>query len=154
MPWNFLFFLIIPAFSVPYILGYTEATILIGSGIFYIIMIIECCLCKTNKFLNNLTYGENIFSEINSNRNNAPEVSFHVQNYHYESRTRRRNGKTNHERRRVNTHRATEPYRFLEWIDTSPDSSAVEYVKGQKLVRLDFSLRLDYTPQANQSYKC
>lgn len=103
-------------------------------------------MCKTNSFLRNLTLGENIFSEINENRNNPPVITFHVQNYHYKTKTTRRNGKTHHERVRVNTHSATEHFRYSEWIDTSPDASAVEYVKGQKLVRLDFSSSFNFTP--------
>jgi hypothetical protein len=154
MPLNLFLCLAVHGLTIPYLLGSVEFPILLLAGLFYLFMIIECCVCSTRKFIYNLTLGENIFGEINENRNKAPKVTYHVQNYHYETKTRKQNGKTHTERVRVNTHSAAQDYRYAEWIDISPDSSAVEYVKGQKLVRLDFSLKVDYTPQANQSFIC
>ena len=78
MPLNFLLFLIIPGLTVPYFLEVAPPEILIASGLFYILMIVECSFSKTNAFLSNLSDGEHIFSEINQNRTQAAQILYHV----------------------------------------------------------------------------
>ena len=78
MPLNFFLVLVSVGLTIPFIIGAVEWQILIGTGLFYIFMIVECAWSKTNNFLSNLTLGENIFTEINNNRTTAPVVNFHV----------------------------------------------------------------------------
>mmetsp|Transcript_14520 Transcript_14520/g.14131 ORF Transcript_14520/g.14131 Transcript_14520/m.14131 type:complete len:87 (+) Transcript_14520:884-1144(+) len=58
------------------------------------------------------------------------------------------------ERRRVNTHRASQNYRFVQWYDMSPDASAIDYIKSYKLTRVCFLRQFDFAPVARQSYVC
>ena len=89
MPLNLFLCLAVHGLTIPYLLGLAEFPILLLAALFYLFMIIECCFCSTRKFIYNLTLGENIFGEINENRNMAPKVTYHVQNYHYETKTRK-----------------------------------------------------------------
>lgn len=54
----------------------------------------------------------------------------------------------------MNTHHARSYFRYLEWVDQSPDASAIDYIRSQKLTRLDFKLSMQYTPISSQSYGC
>jgi len=108
----------------------------------YLIVICESFCAKTYKFLINLDESNNVMPIINKFRTLYPIVLFKIQNYHYEYR-RDKNGSHRH---RVNTHRAEAPFRYMEWIDQSPDATAIDYIKLQKITRLDFKLICHYTP--------
>lgn len=69
-------------------------------------------------------------------------------------RVRHHNGRTEHHRERVNTHHAKEPFRYYEWLDQSPDASAIDFIKLTKLTRLTFGINVQYTPQSQASYAC
>lgn len=73
-----------------------------------------------------------------------PRVTLKMQNYHYE---RRDNNKTV----KVNTDLIEERYRFFEWLDQSPDSTALEFLRNTKLTRLTLEKEIDYQPTAKQS---
>jgi hypothetical protein len=64
-----------------------------------------------------------------------------IQNYHYE--WRRRGNKNRYER--VNTHRKEEPFRYSEYIDQSPEASALEYLKNYKLTRVHYNVDVEFS---------
>lgn len=121
-----------------YAIGVSNYVLLIIAIFVYIVMLGEGMGCKTNRFLSNMTKGEDIFAEINHGKEGIPKIHFSVQNYHYETKVVRKSGKNHVRREKKITHVAGEDYRFFEWFDCSPDSSAINYIRGQKLVRLDF----------------
>ena len=98
-------------------------------------------------------------------RMQRPIITFHIQNYHYELRTRRvaethrdSNGNTHTTYRtetyweRVNTHRASGDFLYTQWADTSPNPQCLEYVKQFHLTRLRMYKHFDFTSVASVSY--
>jgi hypothetical protein len=54
----------------------------------------------------------------------------------------------------VDTTLAQEDFRYFQWLDASPDASAIEFVRSQRLTRMCFEKVFEFTPVANQSYQC
>jgi hypothetical protein len=113
--------------------------------IFYFLMVIETASTRTMHYLSNLVSSKHTDDMINNVRKNAPAINFKIQNYHYEWVTRHRGGKRETRRERVDTHFACEPFRYCEYIDISPDASAIEFVKMTRLARLNFGKVMQYT---------
>ena len=78
---------------------------LVWSIISIALWIVEATTCKTYKFIENITHCEFIFEEINNNRAKSPEVTYNIQNY------------TGSGKSRTNTHKASEPFRYSQWVD-------------------------------------
>lgn len=89
---------------------------------------------------------------------------FHIQNYHFELRTRvvnysvpdgrggsRMESRTETYWERVNTHSASEAFRYMEWADTSPDKSSLDYVSMIRVTRLRFYQRFEFSTTASAS---
>ena len=49
----------------------------------------------------------------------------------------------------VTTHTAQAPFRFVEWVDQSPDATAIDFIMKHKLARLDFKLNVNFSPIAS-----
>ena len=90
-----------------------------------------------------------------------PEIIFHIQNYHYETRTRTvrykdsdGNSHTRYETytERVNTHRASEHFYYQQWTDTSADALSLSYISEFLVTRLRFYKTFSFTTCARQSY--
>ncbi len=112
-------------------------------------MIIESFCSRTYAFFSNIESANRGQEVINAVRVNPPAVKFDIQNYHFETRVERRNGNTHVKQVRVNTHHADKPFAFCEWMDISPEASAIDYVKAHRLTRMTFMKHFDYTPQAS-----
>ena len=159
---NFIFSATFIGMLVAYIINYytyNGTTFLILSIIFYVAVIIETFCSRTWKFLTNIEPSSSAIPIINNYRAKYPIVQYNMQNYHYEWRahTVHRKGEPPHvemRRVRVNTHHARSYFRYLEWVDQSPDASAIDYIRSQKLTRLDLKLNFTYTPISSQSYQC
>jgi len=93
--------------------------------------------------MRNIDNAETGIKSIDTLKQNAPLLKFWIQNYHHGNKNKK-----------VNTHYGEELFRFYEWVDTSPDSCAFEYIKSQRLTRMTFHTHSEYTPQARQSYEC
>lgn len=118
----------------------------------YLFQLIEGFTASTYRYLGNVDGVDKTSEIVNKMRMGRPIVKYHIQNYHYELRTRtvahrvsdgRGGTRTEYTNEtyweRVNTHFATEEYRYnnsfngfhryFEWADCSPDSSCIEYLK-------------------------
>jgi TMEM151 family len=98
-----------------------------GALIMYIITVSESLCCSTTfKYLSHVISFKDVVNMINNLRMTAPRLEMRIQCYHEELRTRtvHRNGDTHFETymERVNTHHASAPFLFYEWIDMSPDA--------------------------------
>ena len=62
---------------------------MIGTGVLYLFQLIEGLCAKSFKYFGSIESVENTFQMINRMRMNRPVVVLHIQNYHYETRTRR-----------------------------------------------------------------
>jgi len=78
---------------------------------------------------------------VNQLKTERPLVFFDIANYYKNSKGHK-----------VFTHRATEPYRYFEWLDQTADSGALSYLKFFKCTRLNFKLDFDYTAQSKSSF--
>ena len=54
---------------------------------------------------------------------------------------------------RVNTWANSENYRYVEWADTSPDKSSLDYVSMLALTRLRFYERYEFSTRAAASFE-
>lgn len=117
-----------------------------GAGIFYLIQIIETAATRCNDYLSHTVSSDHVDGLINNLRSKPPQIAFVIQNYHYETRISHSNGKTRTRRVRVNTHYAKEYFRYYEYYDTSPDSSAISYIKQTRTARINFGKIFNYTP--------
>jgi len=98
-----------------------------------------------------------VFRNIEAAIQARPECTLGIQNYHYETRTEHYrdkdgNTQTRTKRVRVNTHRATEEYRFSDWVDRSPPSSGLRYIDNFLLTRLYTFKYVLLSPRAAANY--
>jgi len=109
-------------------------------GVYLIYLIWSCCHSST-KYINNLTTIEQTFVNIKAAIKSPPAISFHIQCYHYETRTYyERDNEGNSQMRtetvRVDTHRAQEMFAFNKWEDRSPPASVLHFLSVLLLARL------------------
>jgi hypothetical protein len=137
-----------------------EQSGLIAAGVLYLIYLCECCCSRTNQYTRNIESSKTIRQVIMTAKLGAPQISFHIQCYHYEHRTRvvhyeedgHQRQRVEHYKERVNTHFARAPYRFTAWSDTSPPEVSMDFVAKIPLTRLRQEKRIDYSPEARASF--
>lgn len=125
MPLNLFFILAMATFIILAII-LKQPLFFIGTGIFYLAQLIEGCCVSTGKFLRNIESTENTHKIIDTMRYGPPSISFTIQNYHHELRTRvvtrtvrdaqgNSRTETHHETywHRVNTHYAKQNFRYI-----------------------------------------
>jgi hypothetical protein len=74
------FFLVLLVIGLPFLYAFNVVgyPILIVTGFMYLVMLFECIMSKTYRFIDNLTQGHLIFSEIDHIRLNPPQIKFFV----------------------------------------------------------------------------
>lgn len=92
----------------------------------YGLMLLELCQGKACSFLSNVQSEEDFLDYVETLQQSEPVISFHVQNYHYETRTREVHKKDSRGHRRttqetyqerVNTHSASQSYPIAGFTD-------------------------------------
>ena len=115
----------------------------------YILMVAEGMRSRTAAYLSNIKPADYVTCHINEMKMKSPQINYFIENYHTEDNPNDSEGTI-----RVVTHAAREPFRFSEYLDKSPDASAVEYMRATKLCRINFGVCIDYTAQSSQSFAC
>jgi hypothetical protein len=112
-------------------------------------------------YLRNMEPLSHIAKHIHQVRMSRPIIKFTIQNYHYETRIRTEHYTDNEgnrktrvvtERVRVNTHYASEHFRYNQWTDTSADPASLQYLEELKLTRLKFYKIFNFSTGANYSF--
>ena len=55
-------------------------------GVVLFIMLVEICTCPSVSYLRNMLSDGNAYAHVESVRKTAPEIRWHIQCYHYETR--------------------------------------------------------------------
>ena len=80
-------------------------------------------------------------------RTSRPKIMMTIQNYHYETRTTGTGRNRRTTRVRVNTHKASSEFRYVEWSDDSSSEYALQSVVDKiKLTRLEVRKNFDFSP--------
>ena len=117
-------------------------------------LLAEAGMSRTHAYLDNIVSAQDATKLVNELKAKAPQVSFVMQNYHYEWRVTMRKGRMHTDYVRVNTMSAEAPFRFFEYIDASPDGASIGNLRASKLTRLVFEKDFHFQPQASQSKAC
>lgn len=97
-------------------------------GIVSFLFVVDVCRSNTFQYLRNINTTESVLSYVDRMHRTKPEVLWHIQCYHYETRTRRvhrtdSNGQsyttTETYQERVNTHSASGALSYVRWEDIS-----------------------------------
>jgi len=111
-------------------------------GVFFLCYIIEACMSSTQKYLCNIEHKDGVHRLVDRLQRTAPQIVWKIQCYHYETRTRivsytdaEGRSQTRFETYtvRVNTHYATQHYRFDAWDDVSGKLPSLTDYKLTKL---------------------
>lgn len=117
-------------------------TLLVFFVIGYLFHQIESCLSSSCKYLSNVKTGEGAHKLVKKVKKSPPQLSWHIQCYHMETRTRVVTYTDNQGRSgtrietytvRVDTHSASKSYRYDSWDDVSGDLPPLEEYKLTKL---------------------
>jgi hypothetical protein len=137
--------------------------IIIGPQLFglcgaYLVYLIWSCCHHSTRYVCNLKTLKETFKNIERAIKAPPIVTFHIQNYHYETRTYTErdadgNTQTRTETVRVNTHAATEHFHFDRWQDRSPPASTLHFLSVLLLARLRTYKFISYSPKAAYSFQ-
>jgi len=105
-------------------------------GVYIIYLIWSCCHAST-KYISHLVELDQVFANVSAAIKSPPQITFTIQNYHYETRRRTNSkGRTTTHRVRVNTHYAAIPFIFSQWVDRSPPANTLHFLTVLKLARL------------------
>ena len=78
-----------------------------------------------------------VYKKADSAIATAPEIKFHVECYHYETRTvKGPKGKKKKKRVKVVTWRGSKNMRIANWVDQSPPSYTLNYLENIHVTRL------------------
>lgn len=86
-----------------------------------------------------------------------PEIYWHIECYHYETRTRtvtdsEGNTRTETYQEKVVTHVANTKFRILEWMDESAPIASLFYLQEMMLTRLHTNKDIDFSETAYDRY--
>eukprot|EP00055_Hartaetosiga_balthica_P003776 m.8965 g.8965 ORF g.8965 m.8965 type:complete len:395 (-) comp3319_c0_seq1:261-1445(-) len=118
----------------------------------YLIYLIEACCSSTKGYVNNKMQDPN--PHVAQVLDSPPQITFHIQCYHYETRTRtvrdsNGNTKTETYTERVNTHSASMVFHIQQWYD----DSAPFFVPNYEICQLKFSKSFKFTDASFSRYK-
>eukprot|EP00056_Hartaetosiga_gracilis_P001057 m.41991 g.41991 ORF g.41991 m.41991 type:complete len:378 (-) comp10479_c0_seq1:687-1820(-) len=159
--WTMIVIRIIVA-AAPDVIGYSSDTVTMFEkdeffypvffGI-YLIYLIEACCSSTSGYVHNKLQDPN--PHVAAVLDTPPTIRFHIQCYHYETRTRTvrdSNGNTRTETytERVNTHSASENFHILQWFDDSMPF----FVPNYEICQMKFFKNFKFTTEALSRFEC
>jgi len=123
-------------------------------GIVYIVYQVYSCGSKSTKFIRNLIGIDKVFPKMQKGIDAKPEVTHHVQSYHYETRHHKdSNGNSRTTKVRVNTHTAVKEQKIKKWEDQSPPVATLHFLSVLLLTRLWTHKEINYTSTAWKKWK-
>ena len=124
------------------------------AALFYIVYLCVSGFTDTTKYIFNKMELDECMGNILVAIRNPPKMLMIIKNYHYETRTTTDSkGNTKTKRVKVYTHRAEEPFHFVEWIDKSPPPETLNYVETIHLTRLFTHKIINMSARASGSYE-
>jgi len=147
-----------------------ELYLLIPAALIYLGQVFEGLTSNTMHYLGRLKGVDEMEDLLENMKKTPPEVTFQLQNYHFETKIRKTNVEENgrwkvkkeHYAQRVDSYLTTGPFTFSKWTDLSPDFGDLEYFMEQEhmksllfnggnsaLIRFHFHSGIDFSTKGH-----
>ena len=138
--------------------GNLDPTVIIVAVFVWIIWMCTAYNCSASaQYIHNMQDFVECLNNIDKAIKSPPEIYWHIECYHWETRTRtvtdsEGNTRTETYQEKVVTHVANTKFRIKEWMDESAPIASLFYLQAMMLTRLHTNKDIDFSEEADIRY--